>query len=138
MKKVNKRLLPVILAAVLSASAVLAGCSKQEAADDVTVRVGSLKGPTSMGLVELMDRAEKGEAGAAYEFTMAVTADEINAAFLKGDLDIVLIPANVAGVLYNKTDGQAAVIDLNTLGVLYLLEAGETIQIGRASCRERV
>ncbi len=128
MKKVNKRLLPVILAAVLSASAVLAGCSKQEAADDVTIRVGSLKGPTSMGLVELMDRAKKGEAGAAYEFTMAVTADEINAAFLKGDLDIVLIPANVAGVLYNKTDGQAAVIDLNTLGVLYLLEAGETIR----------
>lgn len=128
MKKVNKRLLPVILAAVLSASAVLAGCSKQEAADDVTVRIGSLKGPTSMGLVELMDRAEKGEAGADYEFTMAAAADEINAAFLKGDLDIVLIPANVAGVLYNKTDGQAAVIDLNTLGVLYLLEAGETIR----------
>ena len=96
MKRVNKRLLPVILAAVLSASAVMAGCSKQEAADDVTIRVGSLTGPTSMGLVELMDRAEKGEAGAAYEFTMAVTADEINAAFLKGDLDIVLIPANVA------------------------------------------
>ena len=60
--------------------------------------------------------------------TMAAAADEINAAFLKGDLDIVLIPANVASVLYNKTEGQVAVLDVNTLGVLYLLESGETVQ----------
>lgn len=104
----------------------------QEAADPasgaVTIRVGSLKGPTSMGLVGLMDRAEKGETESNYEFTMATAADEINAAFLRGELDIVLIPANVASVLYHKTEGQIAVLDVNTLGVLYLLESGETIQ----------
>ena len=80
-----------------------------------------------MGLVSLMDQTKNGEAGQNYEFTMAAAADEINAAFLKGDLDIVLIPANVASVLYHKTEGQIAVVDINTLGVLYLLESKETV-----------
>lgn len=127
MNNIKKRIQTTLLLAVLGASLILAGCSKTET-EETTVRIGSLKGPTSMGLVELMDQAEKGEAGADYEFTMAAAADEINAAFLKGDLDIVLIPANVASVLYNKTDGQAVVLDINTLGVLYLLESGETVQ----------
>ena len=127
MNNIKKRIQTTLLLAVLGASLILAGCSKTET-EETTVRIGSLKGPTSMGLVELMDQAEKGETGADYEFTMAAAADEINAAFLKGDLDIVLIPANVASVLYNKTGGQAVVLDINTLGVLYLLESGETVQ----------
>ena len=119
--------------------AVLAGCaadpagtqaaeSTGEADGEATIRIGSLKGPTSMGLAGLMDRAEKGETKSRYEFTMATSADEINAAFLRGELDIVLIPANVASVLYNKTEGQLAALDINTLGVLYILENGETLQ----------
>lgn len=127
MNNITKRIQTIILLVVLGATLTLTGCSKTET-EETMVRIGSLKGPTSMGLVELMDQAEKGEAGADYEFTMAAAADEINAAFLKGDLDIVLIPANVASVLYNKTDGQAVVLDINTLGVLYLLESGETVQ----------
>lgn len=127
MNNIKKRIQTTLLLAVLGASLILTGCSKTET-EETTVRIGSLKGPTSMGLVELMDQAEKGETGADYEFTMAAAADEINAAFLKGDLDIVLIPANVASVLYNKTDGQAVVLNINTLGVLYLLESGETVQ----------
>ena len=107
-------------------SAVLGGCGQKET-ETVTIRIGSLKGPTSMGLVSLMDQTKNGEAGQNYEFTMAAAADEINAAFLKGDLDIVLIPANVASVLYHKTEGQIAVVDINTLGVLYLLESKETV-----------
>lgn len=92
------------------------------------IRIGSLKGPTSMGLVQLMDKAEQGETTNTYEFTMAAAADEINAALIKGELDMVLIPANVASVLYNKTGGEVVVLNINTLGVLYILESGETIQ----------
>lgn len=111
-----------------TAGAETTPAASEPEAEAVTIRVGSLKGPTSMGLVELMDRAAKGETENSYEFTMAVAADEINAAFLRGELDIVLIPANVAGVLYQKTEGQLAVLDVNTLGVLYVLESGEGIQ----------
>ena len=90
-------------------------------ADDTVVRVASLKGPTSLGLLFLMDKAEKGETSNAYEFQMATSADEILPLMVKGDLDIALIPANVASILYHKTQGGVEVIDINTLGVLYMV-----------------
>ena len=90
-------------------------------ADDTVVRVASLKGPTSLGLLFLMDKAEKGETSYAYEFQMATGADEILPLMVKGDLDIALIPANVASILYHKTQGGVEVIDINTLGVLYMV-----------------
>ena len=89
--------------------------------DDTVVRVASLKGPTSLGLLFLMDKAEKGETSNAYEFQMATGADEILPLMVKGDLDIALIPANVASILYHKTQGGVEVIDINTLGVLYMV-----------------
>ena len=103
----------------------------EEAADDYVaadIKIGSLKGPTSMGLVYLMDQADKGEAANNYEFTMAATADELLPSMISGDLDIVLVPANVASVLYNKTEGAVSVIDINTLGVLYMVSGDDTIQ----------
>lgn len=88
------------------------------------VRVASLKGPTSMGLVKLMqDDAEEG----AYQFTVAGTADEIVPLIAKGELDIALIPCNLASVLWNKLKGGVQVSAVNTLGVLYVVEAGDTV-----------
>ena len=94
---------------------------------DVTVRVGGLKGPTSIGLLSLKDEAANGQAEQDYEFTMATAADEITTALVKGELDIALIPANVSSVLYNKTEGNISVIDINTLGVLYMVSGNPDI-----------
>ena len=91
------------------------------------VRVGSLKGPTSMGLVSLMDKAAKGETSNVYEFTMAGKADELVGKIANGDLDIALVPANVASVLYTKTQGNVTVLDINTLGVLYVVASDDSI-----------
>lgn len=104
---------------------MLAGCGRQAEPD--AVRVGGLKGPTSMGLVFLQEQAWDGQAAQEYTFTMAVSADELLPLMIKGELDIALIPANVAGVLYNKTEGGISVIDINTLGVLYLVSGDNTV-----------
>ena len=96
--------------------------------ETVDVKIGSLKGPTSMGLVYLMDRSEKGETANNYEFTMAAAADELLPSMISGELDIILVPANVASVLYNRTDSGVTVIDINTLGVLYMVSGDETIK----------
>jgi len=93
-----------------------------------TVNIGSLKGPTSMGLVSLMDKTEKGESSHDYNFTMVTAADELLTQIISGDLDIAMVPANVASVLYNKTEGAVSVLNINTLGVLYIMESGESIQ----------
>lgn len=102
-----------------------AGAGDYEAVD---IRVGSLKGPTSMGLVYLMDQASQGKAANNYEFTMTAVADELLPAMVSGDLDIILVPANVASVLYMKTEGGVSVIDINTLGVLYMVSGDDKIK----------
>ncbi|MFQ7585873.1 MAG: ABC transporter substrate-binding protein, partial [[Clostridium] symbiosum] len=89
------------------------------------VRVGSLKGPTSMGLVSLMNSDTSAN---QYDFRMVTAADELVASIASGKLDIALVPANVASVLYNKTEGGISVIDINTLGVLYIVSADDSIK----------
>ena len=88
------------------------------------LRIAGLKGPTTMGLVNLMSSAD----GANYEFTMYGAADEIVPLLVKGELDAAAVPANLAATLYQKTEGAVEVACVNTLGVLYILENGETIQ----------
>ena len=96
-------------------------------AEETVVRIGGLKGPTTMGLVKLMQDAENGEAQNAYEFTMVTAADELTAMVAGDQVDIALLPANVASVLYHKTNQNVSVIDINTLGVLYLVSADTSI-----------
>ncbi|MBO5335682.1 MAG: ABC transporter substrate-binding protein [Lachnospiraceae bacterium] len=107
------------------AGLTMTGCGVKK--EPVAVRVGSMKGPTSMGLLFMMEAAEAGECENDYAFTMTTAADELLPMVIKGELDIALVPANVASVLYNKTEGQISVIDINTLGVLYMVSGDSTI-----------
>ena len=102
-------------------------------------RIAALKGPTAMGLMELMslsDTANEMMEGKedvvstknTYDFTLAGSADEVTPALIKGDLDMACVPANLAAVLYGKTEGAVEVLAVNTLGVLYIVENGETVQ----------
>lgn len=123
-----------LLLAVLMTAALFTGCAKQPQTPDqpqeeaVTIRVGGLKGPTSMGLVKLLDDAENQKTANAIDFQMAASANELNPLFLKGELDIMAVPANLGSVLYNKTEGQVKMLAVSTLGVLYIVEkGGETV-----------
>ena len=106
------------LCVLLVCTVLPAGCGRRTEGE---VRVGSLKGPTSLGLLFLMDSARKGETSLSYEFQMAVGAEELLGMMTRGELDIALVPANVAAVFYQRSDGGIAAVDINTLGVLYLI-----------------
>ena len=104
----------------------LTGCAKNtlEVYESVSIRLGGLKGPTSIGMVKLLDDAENGLTANSYEFTMAGSADELTPKILKGELDILAVPANLGAVLYNNSNGSVKMIAVNTLGVLYIVEKG--------------
>lgn len=102
--------------------------NSQTLGEPETLRVGSMKGPTTMGLVSLMDKASKGEAEGSYEFTMVTAADELVAKVVSGQVDIALVPANMASILYQKTNQGIQVLNINTLGVLYVAAADDSIQ----------
>ena len=97
--------------------------SAESEATEATLRIAGLKGPTTMGLVNLM----ADEVASSYDFTMYGAADEIVPLLVKGDLDAAAVPANLAATLYNKTNGAVEVACINTLGVLYIVENGETV-----------
>jgi NitT/TauT family transport system substrate-binding protein len=101
--------------------------SEEETGEAVTVRVAGLKGPTSMGLVKLWQDEEDGTALGDYEISMMTGADEIMPLMMKGELDIALLPANAAAILYQKSEGAVSVIDINTLGVLYIVSGDQSI-----------
>ena len=91
------------------------------------VRIAGLKGPTTMGLVNLLPMEEDGSASLDYDLQLYGAADEIVPLLTKGELDMAAIPANLAATLYQKTQGGIQVMAVNTLGVLYVVEKGDTI-----------
>jgi len=106
---------------------ILVGCTKTPKEESI-VRVGGLKGPTSMGLLFMNEKNKANSGEINYEFTMVTAAEELLTMMVKEELDIALVPANVASVLYNKTEGQISVVDINTLGVLYMISGDDSIQ----------
>ncbi|HZK02273.1 MAG TPA: ABC transporter substrate-binding protein [Anaerovoracaceae bacterium] len=98
-----------------------------DVADMTTFHIASLKGPTTMGMVKLMKDAEEDNVKHDYKFEIFGTADEIVPKLINGDLDVALLPCNLASVLYNKTEGDVQVAAINTLSVLYVIESGETV-----------
>ncbi len=104
------------------ASEAASDVSGEEPAAPEVIRVSALKGPTAMGMIKLM---EDNSENSGFEFTIAGAADEITPAIVQGSTDIACVPANLASVLYNKTEGGVKVLAVNTLGVLYIVQNGE-------------
>lgn len=160
-EKILTRREALSLLAGAGASGLLAACSSQGASDtagsdasgsdasasapgeDVVVRVASLKGPTTIGLVHMMDdtsgipadgaalpednTAEEGS-GITYAYQIGASADEVLPLVVQGTADIACVPSNVGSVLYARTEGGVQVLDINTLGVLSVVTGDESVQ----------
>lgn len=136
-----KKILCLILSSILLGT-MLIGCgekdnnsseNKQETKTNQTsektvVHVGAMTGPTGMGMVKLMEDVDKKTTANDYKFTLLSGVDEVVPKVAQGEVDIMAVPANLASVLYKKTDSKVKVIGINTLGVLYIVEKGENIK----------
>ena len=93
------------------------------------VHVIAMKGPTAMGMVQLMDEAENGALqDAGYSFEILASPDLVTPELVQGNADIAALPANLASVIYNNTDGGVQVLAINTLGILYIVDTSGEIQ----------
>ena len=138
-----KKLFASLCAAAIMA-ALLTGCSSggeegspapsgstppETASQPTEMNITAMKGPTAMGMVQFMNEADTGAlTDNTYNFSIVASADEASAALGKGTADIAAVPANLASALYNNTEGGVKVLAINTLGVLYIVENGDTIQ----------
>ena len=63
-----------------------------------------------------------------YTFEVSSAPDEVMAKLINGSVDIAALPTNVAAAVYNKSEQEISIAAINTLGVLHILERGDTIQ----------
>jgi len=92
----------------------------EPAFEPATIRVAAMRGPTAMGLLHLMDEAERGAAQNNYEFELLGSPDLVPPLLVQGEIDIAAVPANLAAVLHNRMDVQALAVV--TLGVLHIVD----------------
>ena len=144
-----KRILSLVLCAALSLS-LLAGCGPKDApagsgsasgavsgtvsstdaskpvAENV-INFNALSGPTGMGAAKLMEDCAAPGSLLSLKSEVVAEPKAVIDALVSGSVDIAAVPTNVASVLANKTKGGVQVLAVNTLGVLYILEKGDTV-----------
>lgn len=82
--------------------------------------VSALAGPTGIGMIQLFDNP-------AYDVSLLTAPDQITPKIISGETTVAAIPSNLAAVLYNKMQGGIKVVGVNTMGVLYIVENGDTV-----------
>ena len=148
------KLLPLLLSALLLLSA--SGCRPAEAPsqsggaissvssstsssgipapnDEVLpIDLAVLSGPTGVGAAYLMEyyAPEHVPADSPISVSSVVVTEnsEATALLSNGEADIAAVATNVASNFYHKTDGSIQMLAVNTMGVLYILEKGDSIQ----------
>ena len=96
------------------------------AAEKTEIRVGTLKGPTGMGMAKLMEDAQGGQTANKYQFDILGAPEDMVGKVTTGEVDIAAVPVNLAAVLYQKTSN-IQIAAINTLGVLYIVDRSGTI-----------
>lgn len=117
-----------VITFILILSLLLSSCNNTANNIDDTlskenpIRIATLAGPSSMGLIELID-----DTSGMYDVSIYTSPDQIVPKIINNEVDIATIPSNLAAVLYQKTQGAISILSLNGLGVLYLVENGNTV-----------
>lgn len=88
-----------------------------------------LAGPTGVGAAKMMEDngIDDNPGSRTWNFTLAADNSEVMPAINTGAVDIAATATNVASTIYNKTEGKVTMLAINTEGVLYILEKGETV-----------
>lgn len=120
-----KKILAIVLSLILVIG--LCACSQNSEKDITEIKIGVLKGPTGIGSAYLMEQNKNNKSKNRYSFTLAGSPDELTAQLISCELDMVSLPTNVIASLYNKTDGEIKILGVNALGVLYILEKGNSL-----------
>lgn len=117
--KLSKRISVMLVALFISMAMMLSGCGANELSENI--KVGSLIGPTGMGLIDLMDDKN-------IDLELYQSPTDVTQKLVSGELDVACVPSNLGAVLYAKTKGQVQVLTTVCNGVLYVLENGKTIK----------
>lgn len=125
-----KKILCLLLALTML-TACLTAC-QQEAEQPSTEKLPNfmaMSGPTGVGAAKLLADHDAAAEGDQVLASATVVADNqaVTSALINGEADIAAIATNMASTLYQKLGGDLQVLAINTMGVLYILEKGNTV-----------
>lgn len=95
----------------------------------VNVTIAGLKGPTSIGMIKMIDEKALNNQQYNVEYVAESAPDALTAKIINGDIQISSVPINLASVLYNKTGGKIQLMAVNTIGNLYIVGTDEIASI---------
>lgn len=124
-KKISTLLLISLIISSLS-GCVMTSSKNQKKEEEVAVKITALKGPTGMGIAKMISD-EKNKEDKKYDINIANSIDEITPKLVNKEIDIAAVPSNLASILYNNNGGEIKTLAVNTLGVLYIVENGNTV-----------
>lgn len=131
--KTRRNILSLIaLALVVVVLVLCSACAPAapESKETYALNVAALNGPTGIGMVKVMSDSAAGAYDGLFDanYTLTSAPEDIAAGLISQEYDIACVPTNLAATLYKKTEGQVQLAALNTLGVLYVLEQGDSIR----------
>ncbi len=119
------------IAVFLMICCIFSGCRISESNDYNTqnekINVAVLKGPTGIGMLKLMQNSEDNSAKTINSISLYNEPSEIAAKLSNNEIDIAALPTNMAASLYAKTNHSIKMLNVNTLGTLYVVSTNENI-----------
>ncbi len=98
-----------------------ASCGEKQLEEKTSVVVAGLRGPTSMGMVRLLEEQSLNSDSYTVEYISESAPDALTAKIINNEIQIAAVPTNLASVLYNKMEGEVQFLALNTLGVIHIV-----------------
>ncbi len=96
-------------------------------AEATAVKVGTINGPTGIAMAKMIDDSYLGE-NAKVSYDMEANAQLLPAKLLKKELDIALVPTNMAAILYNKSKGDVVLLSSDIWGLLSVVTTDPKIK----------
>ena len=114
--------LVLVLAMVATASLTLSACGEQSAAGlSDSVRIGTLVGPTGMGLIDLKDDEK-------IDMQLYQSPTDVVQKLIAGELDMACVPSNMGALLDTKTNGNIYILANVVNGGLFIVENGNAVK----------
>jgi len=127
MKQIDKIVRAICCITVLCII-IFSACTRGKSDLQTDVKIAVIKGPSSIGMIKFIEEAENSDKLAHnFSFEIMASADEIVPKIVQNKIDIAAVPPNLSSVLFNNTQGKVQVIAVSTLGMMYILENGKTI-----------
>ncbi len=128
-----KKLIAILLLASMLIFALVA-CDPDKDDGDTNdgtkteVKIATLNGPTTIGVLGLLKGDVTKDSTNTYVYDQIyASADAFAPKLLKNEINAAIIPCNAAATLYKNSGGKIQIAAVNNLGVLYILEKGNSI-----------